>query len=110
MKAYFSTNIFDSLLCPAESIKNLDVCFDSDFSLSKHVQNVYKSWFLQLHDFTHVRQFLTHDASVPVANALVGSQLDYCNSGVSLSLIFVNYSVSKIVQLESYQILVDTLL
>ena len=30
-------------------------------------------------------------------------------SGVSLSSIFVNYSASKIVQLESYQITVDTL-
>ena len=30
-------------------------------------------------DFRHVRQFLTHDASVLVANALV-SRLDYCNS------------------------------
>ena len=30
-------------------------------------------------------------------------------SGVSLSAIFVNYSVSKIVQLELYQIPVDTL-
>ena len=35
---------------------------------------------MQLHDFRHVRRFLTHDASVLVANALVSSWLDYCNS------------------------------
>ena len=35
---------------------------------------------MQLRGFRHVRWFLTHDASVLVANALVGSQLDYCNS------------------------------
>ena len=34
----------------------------------------------QLCDFRHVRQFLTHEASVLVANALVCSWLDYCNS------------------------------
>ena len=54
--------------------------FDSDFSLSKHVQNVCKSCFVKLHDIRHVRRFLTHDVSVPVANALGSSRLDYCNS------------------------------
>ena len=54
--------------------------FDSDFSLSKCVQNVCKICFVQLRDFRHVRRFLTHDASVLVANALVSSRLDYCNS------------------------------
>ena len=65
----------------------------------------------KLRDFRHIRWFLTRDASVLVANALVSSRLDYCNSllGVSLSSIFLNYSASKIVQLESYQIPVDTL-
>ena len=81
LKACFPPiNILGSPLCPVDSVKNLGVSFDSDFSLSKHVQNVCKSCFVKLCDFRHVRQFLTHDASVLVANALVSSQLDYCNS------------------------------
>ena len=80
LKVYFPSTVLGNPLCPAELVKNLVVCFDSDFSLSKHVQNVCKSCFLQLRDFRHVRQFLTHDASVLVANVLVSSQLDYCNS------------------------------
>ena len=36
-------------------------------------------WF-GLWDFRNIRQFLTHDASVSVANAFVSSRLDYCNS------------------------------
>ena len=77
----FLSNILGSPLCPPEWVKNLGVRFDSDFfSLSKHVQNVCKSCFEQLRDFRHVRQFLTHDASVLVAIALVSSRLDYCNS------------------------------
>ena len=35
---------------------------------------------LKLIDFRHVRRFLTHDVSVLVANAVVSSHLDYCNS------------------------------
>ena len=51
-----------------------------NISLSKHVQNVSKSCFVKLCDFRHVRRFLTHDVSVLVANTLVSSRLDYCNS------------------------------
>ena len=60
--------------------QNLGVWFDSDFFLSKHVQNVCKHCFVKLRDFRHVTRFLTHDVSVLVANTLVNSQLDYCNS------------------------------
>ena len=80
MKACFPINIFGSPHCPVDSIKNLGVWFDSDFSLSKHVQNISKSYFVKLRNFRHVRHFVTHDASVLVANGLVSSQLDYCNS------------------------------
>ena len=80
LQAYFPTTILGSPLCSAESVKNLGVWYDSDFSLSKHVQNVCKSCFAQLHDLGHVRRSLSHDASVVVANALVSSLLDYCNS------------------------------
>ena len=69
LKACFLIDILGSPLCPVHSVKNLGVWFDSDFSLSKHVQNVCKSCFVKLHDFRHVRRFLTHDVSVLVANA-----------------------------------------
>ena len=80
LKVYFPSTILGSRLCPAKWVKNLGMWFDSEFSLSKHVQNVCKSCFVQLHDFRHVRRFLSHDASVLAANALGSSQLDYCNS------------------------------
>ena len=80
LNACFPIDILGNSLCPADSVKNRGVWFDSDFSLSKHVQNVCKSCFVKLRDFRHVRRFLTHDVSVLVANALVSSQLDYCNS------------------------------
>ena len=53
--------------------------FDSDFSFSKHVQNVCKGCFIQQRDFGNIRQFVTHDASVSVA-IFVSSRLDYYNS------------------------------
>ena len=76
----FSIYHFGQSLCPSESVKNLGVCFDVDFSFFKHIQNGCKCCFTQLRDFRHVRRFLTYSASVLVANALVSSRLDYCNS------------------------------
>ena len=80
LKACFPINILGNPLHPTESVRNLGVWFDSDFSFSKHVQNVCKGCFIQLGDFRNIRQFLTQDAAVSVANALVSSRLDYCNS------------------------------
>ena len=80
LKASFPIDILGNSLCPVYSIKILGVWVDSDFSLSKHVQNVCKSCFVKLRDFRHVRRFLTHYVSVLVANALVSSHLDYCHS------------------------------
>ena len=65
----FPIDILGNLLHPTRSVRNLGVSFDSDFSFSKHVQNVCKSCFNQLRDFRNIRQFLTHDAAVSVANA-----------------------------------------
>ena len=33
-----------------------------------------------MRDLRQIRQYLTHDAALTAANALVGSRLDYCNS------------------------------
>ena len=80
LNACFTIDILGNPLHPTESVRNLGVWFDSDFSFSKHVQNVFKGCFIQLRDFRNIRQSSTHDASVSVANAFVSSRLDYCNS------------------------------
>ena len=79
LNAGFPIDILGNRLHP-ESVRNLGVWFDSDFSFSKHVQNVCKGCFSQLRDFRNIRQFLTQDAAVAVANAFVSSRLDYCYS------------------------------
>ena len=98
LKVCFPIDILGSPLCPVDSVKNLN------FSSSEHVQNVCKSCFVK-HDFRHVKQFLTHDASVLVANALVVvSWITVTHfSGASLSSMYVYYSSSKIVRPELYQ-------
>ena len=97
LNACFPIDILGNALHPTESVRNLGVWFDSDFSFSKHVQNVCKDCFIQLRDFRNIRQFLTHDASVLVANAFVSSQLNYCNS------LFMSLSKFNLHRLQSIQ-------
>ena len=78
LNACFPIDILGNPLHPTESVRSLGVWFDSDFSFSKHIQNVAKGCFIQLKKI--IRQFLTQDAAVSVANATVSSRLDYCNS------------------------------
>ena len=77
---YFPVNILGTLLSPAEAIRNLGVWFDSDFSFSCHVRNICKACFVHIRDLKRVRGYLTREAALLAANALVGSRLDYCNS------------------------------
>ena len=44
----FLIDILGNPLHSTKSVTNLDVWFDSDFSFSKHVQNVCKGYFCQL--------------------------------------------------------------
>ena len=92
MKAYLPSTILGSPLFPAESVENLGVWFDSDFSLSKHVQNVCKSSFTQLSDFRHVRQHLLMMLLYlwPMLLLVVSWITVTHFSGVSLSSNFVN--------------------
>ena len=72
LNACFPVEILGNPLHPTKSVRNLGVWSDSDF-FSKHVQNVCKRCFIQLRDFSNIRQFLIHDAAVSVANAFVSS-------------------------------------
>ena len=77
----FPASIPGSLLHPVDFVKNLGVLgFDAEFSFSEHVKKTCKVYFLQMHDLYRIRQYLTPEVAGLVANALVSSCLDYCNS------------------------------
>ena len=80
ISSHFPVSILGSLLHPVDSVRNLGVWFDADFSFSEHVKRTCKACFLQMHDLRRIRQYLTLEVTVLAANALVSSRLDYCNS------------------------------
>ena len=76
----FSVNILGNCLSPADVVRNLGVLFDAKICFTNHVNSVIKSCFISLRDLHRIRRFLSVDTSVVIANALVSSRLDYCNS------------------------------
>ena len=76
----FAIDILGSKLCSTDKVRNLGVWFDCIFSFSSHVSSICKSCFVGLCDFNGITRYLPKDDAVSLANALVSSPLDYCNS------------------------------
>ena len=79
ISSHFPVSILGSLLHPVDSVGNLGVWFDPEFSFSEHVKRTCKACFLQMRNLRRIRQYLTPEVAVLAANALVSSRLDYCN-------------------------------
>ena len=77
---HFPINILGNQVSPAQSVRNLGVVFDSNFSFSDHVSQVIKSTRVHVRDLYRIHPLLDLNTSVLLANALVSSRLDYCNS------------------------------
>ena len=77
---HFPINILGNQVSPEQSVKNIWVVFDSNFIFSDHVSQVIKSTKVYARDLYRIRLLLDLKTSVFLANALVSSRLDYCNS------------------------------
>ena len=68
--------------------RNLGFIFDSDMSFSEQINSVSKSCHFHIRDIRRIRHLLPLSAATALANSLVSSKLDYCNSlysGISQS-------------------------
>ena len=99
LNPFFPVNILGESLIPSDAVKNLDVWFDPDFSFTKHVKSVCKLCFIQMRDLRQIRQYLTRDAALMAANALVGVDLTTVTPclGVCLFLTYASYNAFKTV-------------
>ena len=65
------------------SARNLGVIFDKNFNFRSHISAIYSSCIYHIRDLRHIcRHFDLHSAKL-LANALVSSRLEYCNSVLS---------------------------
>ena len=67
-------------LCPTDSSRNLDVVFDSNLNFKNHISTICRSSFFHIRQVRQIRPSLNSNSAIVLANALVHSKLDYCNS------------------------------
>ena len=80
LSSLFPIELLGSMITPTQKVRNLGVMFDSDFCLGTHVSTLYRSCFYHLKDLSRIRRSLSLRVATALANALVGSKLDYCKS------------------------------
>ena len=76
----FPTSILDHDTSPASSARNIGVTFDSELKFDHHIRQICKSCFYHIRDLRRIRRHLSMDTAKMIANSLVTSRLDYCNS------------------------------
>ena len=77
---HFPVKLLDNDISPSDSVRNLGVIFDSDFSFHKHVSNICKSCFYHIRDLRQIRRHIPLSTAKTISNALISSRLNYCNS------------------------------
>ena len=70
ISSHFPVSILGSLLHPVDSVRNLGVWFDADFSFSEHIKRACKACFFQMRDLRRIREYLTPEVAVLATNAL----------------------------------------
>ena len=80
MKNLFPVNILGNLLYPTDKVKNLGVIFDSEFNFSSQISAICKACYYNMRDISRIRKYLSKSATIMLANALITSRVDYCNS------------------------------
>ena len=60
--------------------RNLGFIFDSDMGIAEQINYVSKSCHFHIRDIHRIRHLLLLSAATALANSLVSSKLDYCNS------------------------------
>ena len=90
LKFSYLTNLSlsNDIIPVSSSARNLGFIFDSDMSFSEQINSVSKSCHFHIRDIRRIRHLLPLSAATALANSLVSSNLDYCNSlysGISQS-------------------------
>ena len=62
------------------STRNIGVTCNSELKFDYHIRQICKSCFYHIRDLKQIRRHLSMDTAKRIANSLITSRLDYCNS------------------------------
>ena len=75
-----SVKFGDTFVTQGQSVRNLGIIFDKSMSFTDQINHVCKISHFQIRDLRRIRDIVPRSALISLANALVTSRLDYCNS------------------------------
>jgi len=61
-------------------VRNLGVIFDTNLDFKRHISFICQSSFFQIKQLRQIRSSLDRNSAIILANSLVHSKIDYCNS------------------------------
>ena len=73
-------SISGNIIEPVKSARNLGIIFDSELSLCKHISSICQTSFYHIRQLRQIRSSIDINSATILANALIHSKLDYCNS------------------------------
>ena len=83
------------LIKPSTKVKNLGVMFDSDLSMTTHINKLLSACFFHIRQLRLIRRSLDEDATHALVRALIHSRLDYCNG------VLTGLSIDRLKRLQS---------
>ena len=91
-------------LTPTQTARNLGVIFDENLDFKKHISSICRSSFFQIRQLRQIRSSLDRSSAIILANSIVHSKLDYCNSllyglpaSSTIRLQYVQNSLARVV-------------
>ena len=73
-------SLSNDIIPVSSSARNLGFIFYSDMSFSDQINSVSNACHFHIRDIRRIRHLLSLSAATALANSLVSSKLDYCNS------------------------------
>ena len=72
--------IGESSISPSETVRNLGVIMDFNYTMVSHINHKVQESFLKIRELSYYRRYLTDESSKTAVHAYVTPKLDYCNS------------------------------
>ena len=74
-----SIAVGDNRISPSPCVKNLGSWFDSNLSMTDHINKACNAAFYHLHYLRRIKIYLSRDSLTTLVHAFITSRLDYCN-------------------------------
>ena len=66
-------------ISPSPCVRNLGSWFDSNLSMTDHINKACNAAFYHLHNLRRIKKYLSRDSLITLVHAFITSRLDYCN-------------------------------